>query len=153
MFGLGALVLGFASLGYSMQARGKAARARSWPRVEGTVVSVAVKHTGSTGGSGADESRRDWFLPAIEYTYTVRARAFRGNRIVLGEMQPMSHDGALELLKPYREGAVVRVFYDPRNPCDSVLEARVNSFAANLYAWLGAGLIALGCALALLRMS
>ena len=143
-FGLVAVVLGVVSLGYAVITYVRSVEAESWPKAEGTITHASLKHTGTTDGDDVGErheSRREWYVPVIQYTYTVAGRAYRGNRIVIGEMQGMDRERAAEYLDAYREGAKVSVAYDRANPSSAVLEARVDAGPVLLYAAIGLALI------------
>ena len=137
LFGIAAILLGVLSLGYALYTYRRGIESQSWPKAEGTIIHVSVKHAGSTGDVSKNESQREWYLPVIEYTYSVRGRTYKGNRILIGELSSMPHESALELLQPYREGAKVRVSYDPANPANAVLQTRVNTGAVARYAVIG----------------
>ncbi len=54
----------------------------------------------------------------IEYKYTVRGIEYVGDRFNVGGG---SVGNALELIKQYKPGAIVKVIYNPRNPSESAL--------------------------------
>ena len=140
-WGIGAGVLGLISLGWAFVLYQRGVESRSWPSVEGTIVHVSVRHTGSSGAGNAEESRREWFVPVIEYTYSVRGRSYKGNRFFVGGLSSMEHGGALGMLQPYREGAKVTVFHDPKYPDSAVLETRADGNAVTRYAAVGVVLL------------
>lgn len=135
-----AVCAGLGCLLYALYLYQHAAQAGSWPVTEATITHISIKHTGRSGG-GTEETRRDWFLPVVRYRYRIRAREYESERIVPGEMHPMQHEGALDILRPYKEGMTVQARYDPRNPGYAVLEARVDSGAITTY--VGVGIVAL----------
>jgi hypothetical protein len=132
---------GAVSLGYAFYMHERAWRARSWPSVEATIKHVSIKHAGSstTNDSG---SQTEWFLPIVEFSYTVRGRTYSGARMFVGETASMAHESALALVKPYREGMKVRVHYDPAIPSYAVLNPLAHTGAMAVYGWLGAFLLA-----------
>lgn len=134
------VILGLLSIGYAAHAYHRASRARSWPRAEGSIVQVSIKFDKRTVGEAGEQSR-DWYLPDIQYTYRVGGRSFAGNRIVIGELQSMPHENALEMVKPYRDGMKVRVYVDPSDPAYAVLEARTDLSSTFLYGSIGAALL------------
>ena len=142
IFGIIAVFLGLLSIGYSAYSYLRAAQSRSWPRTEGTVVQVSVKHAQSTQNPGAPNSWEEWYVPDIQYKYTVRGRRYSGNRIRIGEIAAMPHEAVLQFVRPYRDGMKVRVYYDPSTPAFSVLETRTDSMATFLYAAIGIALLA-----------
>jgi hypothetical protein len=142
IFGIIAVFFGLLSIGYSAYSYLRAAQSRSWPRAEGMVTQVSVKHAQSTQNPGAPNSSEEWYLPEIQYTYTVRGRSYTGNRIRIGEITAMPHEAVLQLVRPYRDGMKVRVYYDPSTPAFSVLETRTDNMTTIRYAAIGIALLA-----------
>lgn len=142
-FGLVALLLGIASLGYGILTWLRGVEAESWPKAEGTIVASSIRHVGTTGRDdiAENESDREWYVPAVEYTYTVGGRAYRGNRIIIGELQGMPRESAAGMLEAYPLGAKVPVAYDRGHPGSAVLETRVDAGTALRYVVIGAALI------------
>lgn len=139
VFGVIAVFFGLLSIGYSVYSFLRAARSRSWPRAEGTVTQVSVKHAETTKNDGA--GWQEWYQPDVQYTYTVRGRLYTGNRIRIGEITSMSHEAVLQFVLPYRDGMKVRVYYDPSIPAFSVLETRTDNMTTFLYAAIGIALL------------
>lgn len=100
---------------------------RTWPTVEGRVVSSTVQAKHGTGG---DLTR---YYPVVEYEYSVKGKLLRGNRIAF-DTQPMDHTSAASIVKRYSAGRSVPVFYDPENTANSVLEPGTSRGS-----WLGIG--------------
>ena len=142
IFGIVAVFFGLLSIGYSAYSYHRATQSRSWPRAEGTVTQASVKHAQTTHDPGEPNSRQEWYLPDIQYTYSVRGRSYSGSRILIGEITAMPHEAVLQLIRSYRDGMKVRVYYDPARPAFSVLETRTDNMTIVLYAAIGAALLA-----------
>jgi len=133
---LAGVCTGVVCLLYALYLHQQGTQAASWPATEATITHISIKHTGVTGG-GTEETRRKWFLPVIRYRYRVGARDYESERILAGEIHPMLHEGALEIVRPYKEGMKVQARYDPRSPGYAVLEARADSGALTVYVVVG----------------
>ena len=109
-------------------------RAAAWTKASAHVLRselVTRKH------HGKQES-----LPVVEYEFSVGFDKFRGQRVSVGEIMPGSArvEGAL---KRYPAGASVPVFYDPKDPRQSVLEREL---PANFGAiWAFVAVVAVAC--------
>jgi hypothetical protein len=139
MVALVALVLAIVFIGYALLLYLRATETISWPKAEATITHVSIKLTAMTGHGtvGGNDMRMEYYLPVIEYTYAVGSRTYKGSRLFPGEIHPMQHGKALELVEPYKEGAKVQASYDRANPGYAVLETRADSGALTVYAVLG----------------
>ncbi len=84
-----------------------------YPAVTGTVTHSEVKsHRGSKGGTT--------YQAVIHYRFEVDGQTFTGARL---RYNPASSDSASarSLVDDHPAGAAVRIFYDPKNPQDSLL--------------------------------
>ena len=94
-----------------------------WPSVEGHLLKSRVNaHWSSTtiGRVGTRSEKTSYGLD-VEYEYRVRGILYRGQRF---SFEPRNSDREHWEKKAgmYRAGERVNVYYDPRNPADSVLE-------------------------------
>lgn len=63
------------------------------------------------------------YVPHVVYTYEVGGQVYRNNRVHFGFEPPASIRSWVEAAAaPYPVGKRVNVYYDPKNPADSVLE-------------------------------
>ena len=97
----------------------KATEARSashWPQTTAKILKsgMAAQHHQFSG-----EATTVTNVPAVEYEFTANGRAFRGNRISIGEDTGGAHSEAT--LARFPVGATVPVFYDPADPTHCVL--------------------------------
>jgi hypothetical protein len=130
-------------------------RTRWWSETPGTIESARavardVQSTQfRTTGTGRnteyvrDQSTRTRNFADVSYSFSVGADTYRSKRVcVMGEP-----DGSVaSVLKRYPKGRVVTVYYNPKNPTESILErdpaVRIRE------AWLGTAILAgliLGC--------
>jgi hypothetical protein len=114
---LAVLVLGLIAGGvWHVWSRQQASR--SWPAVEGEVVSARIVESddGSNNGEG---SRR--FTVEVEYTYTLGGQRYRGTRIRYAHQGHRERSEAEAELAGYAPGRRLKVFHDPADPAQSVL--------------------------------
>ncbi len=93
-------------------------RSRGWAATSGTIVSSTVtQFTGKTGTT---------YRPMVMYGYSVGAVRYSSNRISFRAIVSSDHDAALKAAAAYKPGSAVRVFYDPQDPEQAVLERGAN---------------------------
>jgi Protein of unknown function (DUF3592) len=89
--------------------------AARWPTVEGTIISMQMKERHSAWGA-------EW-VPDITYYYVVSGRRFQNTQVTMSrEPQWKSREEANDFLARYVARTTVRVYYNPRNFSQSVLE-------------------------------
>lgn len=104
----------------------KAGAARSWPTAAGTVLESALE-------SRRSSNNRGWVnYPRVIYTYTVSGQSYASSRIAPG--MEVGGTGAPGVIAKYPPGAQVKVYYNPQNPSDAVLET--NTPASVKILWL-----------------
>ncbi len=131
---VGALVF----LGYMARVYTQAEAMRQWPTTEGEILETWV--------SERSDSENDEYVPAVRYRYTVAGQTYTGERLRAAPVSAGTRRGAEQMLAPYFKGAVVRVYYNPQNPAEAVLEPGVTRsfwlFLAGGAVWMLAGLYA-----------
>jgi len=80
-------------------------RAKDWPTVEGRVI----------------ESRLQGRAPLVTYEYQAEGRSHRSSMVHVGQFSGIE-SYAEPIVESYREGAAVKVYFDPAEPSRSVLE-------------------------------
>jgi len=110
--------------------------AQTWPATSGRIVATGthpVEHTywvcGIPHGNGfCHLASQTCYVPAAQYSYTVRGQPYVGNRINASEVYScpdtqayLSRSEAEAAIKPYVHEKVVTVYYNPSQPQDSVL--------------------------------
>jgi len=86
-------------------------RYRSFPNVEGIITKMALKKR---------KGRIKTWTPEMEYSYQVGDRTYCGTRLTFSKVviEEKTNGKIREL---FAEGNPIRVYYNPRNPSDSVL--------------------------------
>ena len=113
-------------------------RPQSWPTTSGLIIESSVRSTtNSSGRLGVDVV----YFPQVSYSYTIAGREYLGGNVYRGK-SPDDQQSAQAVVKRYRAGSRVSVFYDPQAPHQSVLEPQVQP--KDYYAVIGmlAGLLA-----------
>jgi hypothetical protein len=97
----------------------RALASAEWPSVQGTIIVSEVRRKASGG--------RTWY-PAIEYEYQVERRNHTGSRL---RFIAFSASGtyAEDTVAAFRQGARVPVYYDPKQPAESVLQPGADAMA------------------------
>lgn len=89
-----------------------------WPSVAGTVSHSGVESHSSRSGNAASTS----YHARVVYRYVVDDADFEGERISYGAYGTGDAERAARIAARYPLGAAVRVYYQPGNPQESVLE-------------------------------
>jgi len=92
---------------------------RSWPAVQGTIVSSQVIRDD-------DQYRAD-----VRFTYEIAGRPYKGDTVAftLRGLSSGSDSAAKEIVRRYPPGAAVRVTYDPSNSAKGVLEPGLHAIS------------------------
>ncbi len=99
---------------------------REWKPIEATVIKAQVTR------DFADEDSEPSFSPTIHYSYVVGGRIFRGKTYSFKWVGNSNYGHATNLLRGISEGKKIRVYFNPRNPKQSVVIPGVHS--ENYYA-------------------
>jgi len=146
-FGGAFLLAGGLLLLFALRARRKSAASLDWPSTEGTVISSQVQTNTSTD----EEDRVSYsFSPRVEYAYIVNGQEYRGRRLHYGVTESRRKADAEHQAIRYPPGMKVKIFYNPANPQEAVLEQR--SVSATLALVLGIIFIALSVCTCLVGM-
>jgi hypothetical protein len=140
-FGLFALVFigaGILLIIRSRQDKDKLRQSMSWPSVDGTVLESRVIASASTD----DEGGVDTYRPYVKYEYEAGGTQYTNDKLRLGMVFSTSKlKTSQEAVTRYPVGRSVRVFINPANPADSVLEQKGSSTTALV---IGIVLLAVG---------
>ena len=103
----------------------EARNASHWPQTTAKILKsgMEVRHHQHSGEATTVTS-----VPVVEYEFTANGRAWRGNRISIGEDSGGANSEAT--LTRFKAGATVPVFYDPKDPSHCVLVRDVPKGAA-----------------------
>jgi len=112
-------------------------QSQNWHQAEGEVIRSSVQS--SSGDEGTV------YLPAVEYFYYVGDQRLTHNRLRFdGEVYTSNYKGARETVERYPSGQSIRVYYDPQNPQNAVIEREIGG---GMMAFLVVGGVALLIAL------
>jgi hypothetical protein len=125
---LAAVVGGAGACGYALFQFVRAGLASRWPTTEGEIAGTRLVHR---GGSTATDPGAEYDY--VAYRYRVDGQPFRNDRVRFGpviapssilpgaDQPPDDPAGARALAERYPTGMPVRVYYNPKDPADSVL--------------------------------
>ncbi len=92
----------------------------SWPITQGMIIHSEIQSSSDSDGN--------IYKPIVRFSYQVRGREFRGNKIFFGSGDISTGDISYSrrITQKYPRGKTVKVFYHPYEPQQSVLEAGLN---------------------------
>ena len=136
--------VGLGTVAAGAGAQWKAIKERRWPATTGQVLSSEVeRYEASSLASQHRGSNTPMTLyrPAVVYEYEVGGRRYRSNRIASQpEVRVGVPETAANTAQRYPAGSAPEVRHNPKNPAESILEARVPALWRVLI--LGGGLLA-----------
>ncbi|MCB1058252.1 MAG: DUF3592 domain-containing protein [Acidobacteria bacterium] len=136
------LVVGVAMMVFGIYFIVLGIEARSWPMVEGRVVSTTIRVetdvSSNTGATRAQRKRHHRYYPQVNYTWTVDGESYSGSRYTLGTTYEKFRErsDAREAAKQFPAGSAIPVYYDPKDPSQAVLDPS-SSFAIYIPLLLG----------------
>jgi uncharacterized protein DUF3592 len=95
----------------------RADASKKWPRASGTVIASVLEKS-------PEHKRR--YRAALQYSYRVGGKDFQSTRIFWGGNEGREKHMA-SVVETYPAGGKVRVFYDPKNPAEAVLDPIQNT--------------------------
>jgi hypothetical protein len=108
------VVAGAFLMGLALRNAAKGIASRGWTQTSGTILRTFVLvETDPEGSKG--------FTPSIEFEYVVEGNRYKGSRLRYGQVGSSKRELAERTIAAYPLGTSVPVFFDPRNPKDSVL--------------------------------
>jgi hypothetical protein len=121
-FGVIAIVIG--GVLYMVQFRQglRADASKKWPTASGTVVSSALERL-------PDNKRR--YRAAVQYAYRAGGKDYQASRVFWGGNEGRERHMA-SVVETYPAGGKVRVFYDPNDPAEAVLDPIQNTGSRQL---------------------
>jgi hypothetical protein len=91
---------------------------KRWPTAKGTIRESRIEE--GTGG------RRGYFVLIVLYTYLVKGREYKSDRLYFYDYQSKHWRHYVEKdLLLYPVGKIVTVYYNPRKPSDAVLDRNI----------------------------
>ena len=93
-----------------------------WPIATGKIVSTEVESYYPRVDADNDSASRLHYKPSIVYQYEVNGRELKGDRLRLGLKISSTSEGlAKKSIAKYPVGTIVKVYYNPKSPGESVL--------------------------------
>lgn len=121
-FGVIAIVIGAVLYVVQLRQGLRAEASKKWPRASGTVTACALEKS--------PEHRRR-YRALVQYSYRVGGKDYQGSRIFWGGNEGREKHVA-SVVETYPAGSKVRVFYDPKNPAEAVLDPIQNTGSRQL---------------------
>lgn len=131
IFGIVFLILGLYWLFPALKLVQTALSSSRWPSVEGRVASTTIhtEHYKDTEFSKSRDWRDrqnyeyDYYRPVINYKYRVGNTHYTSNQRALGDpVQYPDMEEARNILKKFSADQPIKVYFDPKNPKNAVLE-------------------------------
>ena len=129
---MGGLFLAFIAVGIFLIVRSrrdkeKAQQSLNWPGVTGKVLEARIIESTSTDSDGGYTTM---YRPYVQYEYEVGGTVYTGDKIGVGLVVSTSGSKkSQETVARYPMGSSVRVFVNPNDPADAVLEQKAPSKA------------------------
>lgn len=142
---VGGLALIFGAVGMGVlilyrRGKRKVQESSTWPSVTGKVLEAYVTRHTETDSEGESVEA---YAPRVVYEYLVNGVAYRSDRLAIGPVATSRNDRKVEQeVARYPVGEAVRVFYNPQNPAEAVLQTHLQGGNALLIL----GIIFLGLA-------
>lgn len=131
MFTWLSILTGLALIGLGLWMRIQSLASQSWPCVTGKIMTSQV-----------DDHNLEDIRPHIVYLYTVQGKTLQGTRIAYSGYS-INRASIEKIVARYPVNTAVKVYYNPQNPSQSVLD---NQVSQDWHFWVGCGLAFLGLA-------
>ncbi|HHY89643.1 MAG TPA: DUF3592 domain-containing protein [Chloroflexi bacterium] len=92
---------------------------QQWPSTGGVIEESTVRAYTTRDAAGVESTLH---LPYVRYRYTVMGQTYTSDTISIGVKATQTPEAARRAADRYPVGSSVVVYYDPKNPSDSVLE-------------------------------
>ena len=124
LIGFGVLAIVIGAIPFIVQFRQglRADASKKWPTASGTVTACALEQLPG----------HKWrYRALVQYAYRAGGKDYRGNRVFWGGSEG-SEKHMTSVVETYPKGAKVRVFYDPNDPAEAVLDPIQNTGSRQL---------------------
>jgi hypothetical protein len=138
LFSLVFICIGGAIISYAIKMSAKASQSLSWPSTDGEIAHSAVLYQTDTT---ATTNNTATYKADISYRYKVNGANFSSSRISLADFAS-STGRAQSIVERYPDKSAVRVYYNPANLAEAVLEPG-GAGGINLLYFIG-GIFAVG---------
>ncbi len=135
LIAFGVIAIAIGAVLYSVQFRQglRADASKKWPRASGTVIAAALEKS---------PGHRWRYRAALQYRYRVGGKDYQASRIFWGGNEGREKH-MTSVVETYPAGSSVRVFYDPNNPAEAVLDPIQNTGSRQLVLY-GLAMVTLG---------
>lgn len=129
---VGALSLIFAALGVWLillyqRNKQKAEQSVNWPTTSGRVIESRISEHKSQDEDGYTTYT---YAPVVRFEYQVDGVTHTSDRMAVGSKIAISNRKKVEQqIAGYPEGKLIKVYYNPQNPAEAILETRLTSKA------------------------
>jgi hypothetical protein len=113
------IAIGGAMISFAIRLTGRARQSLSWPSTEGEIAHSAVLYQTETT---ATTSNAGTYKADISYRYKVRGVNYSSSRISLLDFSSSTAGRAESLVRNYPDKSTVRVYYNPADSSECVLE-------------------------------
>lgn len=138
-FALGLLAIGVTMLAVALRQSARARETRGWTRTEGRVVESRIERVVDESEENLDRTRF-----AIRYSYAARGRTYESPQVWIGSSDASSSGDPRRWVERFPAGAVVPVWFDPRDPSQAVLVREIPGRQVRVVLLAGAVLAAVG---------
>ena len=95
--------------------------------IDATSLSVSTRTSSSDDSLNRDhgvrqEVTKDVWIPQVKFSFELDGKKYEGHRIGVGDVPSDSHSTADAIVKRYHQGATVKIYVDPSDPTESILE-------------------------------
>jgi hypothetical protein len=118
VFPVAVLLAGAGAAYVGIESMTLARSSNEWPSVNGTITRSGIERETRTSGT----SRSTTYRARVLYEYRVDGTAHSGDRISYGHYDTEKESDAANVVARYPAGRPARVYYQPGNPVESVLE-------------------------------
>lgn len=149
---LACIILLFAGSGlsaYGTMIAYKAYVTGTWSSVEGTITSSKTTvRTSSHTSPGAPGETNATYFAEIQYSFEINGLSQVSDKVSFSRSSYGTESEARAVVDKYPAGSSVKVYYNPSNPTETILEAGL-TFAATLPLIIGLALLAIATLLAI----
>jgi len=120
----------------------QAQASRNWPSTLGTIGASSIQARPSHSSEGGTSTA---YYPEVLYQYEVNGNRYMGQRITFGSQVGYGDSNrARAIVDRYVPGNQIRVYYNPNNPSDAVLEQSAGTSSRILF-WVAILILVILC--------
>lgn len=125
------MVFGLIGIGVGVELILTGINSNKWPTTRGRIISSKIRIE--------ERSHRDttYYHPEVTYTYSVDGQDYKSQQLSVGDFDSDSVKRAQKVVDKYPRNLEVKVFYDPDNPGNALIETGFR-FSSVLVFMLGA---------------